>query len=58
MDAEAHDHSVQHHRNDDGLEDERDRGGDEKVWRGLDIGLPGDRKRKQESVQREDVQDA
>ena len=56
MDAEAHDHPVQRHRDNDCLEDERDRGGDEKVRRVLDVGLPGDREGEQKSVQREDVQ--
>ena len=39
------------------LEDEGDRGGDVEVRRVLDVGLPGDRQRQHEGVQREDVEE-
>ena len=43
MDAEPHDDPVQRDRDDDRLEDQRDRGGDVEMRRVLDEGLPGDR---------------
>ena len=43
MNAEAHDDPMQRDRDDDRLEDERDRGGDVEMRRVLDEGLPGDR---------------
>jgi hypothetical protein len=56
MDTETRHHPAQHHRDEDRLEEERDRGGDEEVRRVLDPGLPGDRYRQHARVQREDVQ--
>ena len=40
----------------DGLEAERDGGGDIEMRRVLDMGLPGDRQRQHEGVQREDIE--
>ena len=42
--------------NDDGLEDERDAGGDVKMRRVLRGGLPGDRRRQHQRMQREDIE--
>ncbi len=56
VDAEAHDDPVQRDGNDDGLEAERDRGGDVKVRRALDEGLPGNRRCKHDRMQRIDVE--
>ena len=58
MDAEADDDPVQRYRNDDRLEDERDRGGDVKMRRVLDIGLPGHRKSEDDGLQGEHVEKA
>ena len=44
-------------RNDDRLEDERDRGGDVEMRRVLNISLPGDRKREHERMQRENMEE-
>ena len=56
VDAEPHDDAVQRHRDDDRLEHERDRRGDVEMRRVLDVGLPGDRQRQHDGVQREDVE--
>ena len=56
VDAEPHDDPVQRDRDDDGLEHQRDRRGDVEVRRILDIGLPGDRQRQHQRMQREDVE--
>ena len=56
VDAELLDDAVQRHRDDDGLEDQRDRGGDVEMRRVLDIGLPGHGKRQHQGMQREDVE--
>ena len=53
VDAEPHDDPVQRDRDDDRLEDERDRRGDVEMRRVLDVGLPGDRQRQHQRVQRE-----
>ena len=49
MDAEPHDDPVQRDRDDDGLEHQRDRGGDVEVRRVLHVGLPGDRQREHQA---------
>ena len=51
VNAELDDHPVQRHRDDDGLEQQRDRRGDVEVRRVLDVGLPGDRQRQHDGVQ-------
>ncbi len=56
VDAELDDDPVQNDRNDDGLEDQRDAGGDVEMRRVLDERLPGDRRRQHQSVQRVDVE--
>src|SRR5260370_7424558 len=47
---------MQRDRNEDPLEDKRDRRCHEKVRRGLDVGLPGHRQRENDGLQREDVE--
>ena len=56
VDAEPHDHAVQRHGDDDGLEHERDERRDVEMRRVLDVGLPGDRRREHDGVQREHVE--
>ena len=56
VDAEPLDHPVQRHRDDDGLEHQRDGGCDIEMWRVLDVGLPGYRQRQHESVQGKDIE--
>jgi hypothetical protein len=57
MNAEPHDDPVQR-RDDDRLEDERDRGGDVEMRRVLHEGLPGDRSRQHKRVQRKTLSSA
>ena len=49
VDAEPDDHPVQRHRDDDRLEQQRDRRGDVEMRRVLDVGLPGDRQRQHDA---------
>ena len=56
MNAETYDHAMKHDWNNDGLEDESDQGRDIEMWGILHVGLPADRKREQERVKREHVE--
>ena len=56
VDAEPHDDPVQRDRDDDRLEHQRDGRRNVEVRRILNEGLPGDRQRQHQRVQREDVQ--
>ena len=53
VNAELDDDPVQRHRDDDGLEHQRDQRRQIKMRRVLDEGLPGDRSRQDQRVQRE-----
>ncbi len=48
---------MQRHGNDDRLEDQRDRRGDVKMRRVLDIGLPRHRQGEHDGLQREDIEE-
>ena len=56
MYAETHDDPMQRDRNDDRLEAERDGGGDVKMWRMLDEGLPGHRQCQYGRMERVDIE--
>ena len=58
VDAQPHDDAVQRDRDHDRLDDQRDRRGDVEVRRVLDVGLPRDRERDHQRMQREDVEQA
>ena len=56
VDAEAHDHLVQRHRNDDALEGKRQCGRDEQMRALLRPGFPAHRQRQQDRLRRKDVE--